>query len=141
MTDFGHVTGRWSQASLKCGSCTPNERVHDDEQELRAAVASKLDLWSCRAEVNLTFVVVNIQRYRFDRDRYHEARTRPERDVKLLRAARIRRSDAPCVELSPWRYDPEAGSPLVEARHWALFQLECVRVSRRLRARLLDLVE
>jgi hypothetical protein len=98
------------------------------------------DLAACRQAVNVALVVDALQRYAFEVRRHHEDRIRREREAKLRRAARRRRPGASWLDLSPWRFDPEAGSPLVQARSWALYQLECARVPRRLRPRLLDLV-
>jgi len=98
------------------------------------------DLAACRHAVNVALVVDALQRYAFEVRRFHEDRIRREREAKLRRAARRRRPGAPWLDLSPWRYDADAGSPMVQARSWALYQLDCAHVPRRLRSRILDLV-
>jgi hypothetical protein len=99
------------------------------------------DLAASRKRPNLLMVVDTLQCYAGELARYRAAKVRIEREAALRLANLRRKAGAPWIGHGSWKPDPERGSPLVDARHWANRGLTCARVPERLRPRLLDLIE
>jgi hypothetical protein len=98
------------------------------------------DLGACIKPVNLILMVDVLSHYAWFRRKYSKHLGQVRTQVRLRRANQRRRSPE-WIATSPWRRNPEAGSPLIQARHWALQDLQMARVPRRLRSRLLDLID